>query len=363
MERSACVAPFRPGRFVLPDLRIAGRFVRAMQTRTYAASIAVALALYAPPSFGDAPTTGEVAIVHTSYTSDRAHAMFSRETLKLLREAQALEKGGHVQEAIDKYQDAYDLQPLSDTETELAFAQARAGLWLPAARHLQEVLRNRSVRQNTVHTTEEVRAVFLAAKAHVGTILLHVNVPDVRITVDGEEVKEWPYHEEFYVEPGKHFIKGIKTGYWLNQTEVALAAGEQKQLSIAMQARVHSQHIGYWMPISVNMNMQMGAPPEVPTWPTKLMIVSGLGVGLGAGALATGLVLRDRDDGTTSPTWTGVAVAGGMLGGLSLAGLLIGAAAIAGRPSPPPIILQPVISRDSKSSDVEGGGVAVNGKW
>jgi hypothetical protein len=332
-------------------------------TRACLASIAVALALYASPSFGDVSTSGAVAVAHTSYSSDRSHAMFSRETLKLLQEAQGLEKDGRVEEAIDKYQDAYDLQPLGDVETELAFAQARAGLWLPAARHLQEVLRSMRVRERTVHTIEEVRAVFLAAKTHVGTILLHVNVPDVRITVDGEEVKEWPYHEEFYVEAGKHFIKGIKTGYWLNQTEVELAAGQQKEVSIAMQARVHTQHIGYWMPISVNMNLQTAAPPEVPMWPRNVMIASGVGMGIGTAGIVIGALGGQQADASKSSPWFGVGITGAALAGLSLSGLIIGVAAIASRPSPPPIILQPVISRDGKSGDVEGGGVAVSGKW
>jgi hypothetical protein len=334
-----------------------------MQTRTYTASLALALALYAPPSFGDAPASGSFSIPYTAYASDRSRAMFQPETVKLLREAQALEKSGQAQEAIDKYQDAYDLQPLGDVETELAFAQARAGLWLPAARHLQEVLRNRSVRERTVHTTEEVRGVFLAVKAHVGTIILHVNVPDVRITVDGEDVREWPFHEEFYVEPGEHAIKGIKTGYWLNETKVDLKAGEQKELSIAMQARVHSQHIGYWMPISVNMNMNMqpgGSYMEKPpAWPTNLMIASGVGVALGTGAVVVGLIQYNNAKTEAAETgWTTVATVGGLVGALSLGGLIIGAATIASRPAPPPLVFQPAIARDGKS-----GGLEVSGTW
>src|SRR5262245_57615274 len=117
-----------------------------MNTRTCCA-MTVALVLYASVSVAEEPASGEVAIPYTAYTNDRSRVMFMPETRKLLQEAQALEKEGHTQEAIDKYQDAYDLQPLSDVETEIAFAQARAGLWLPAARHLHEVLSMRYVRE------------------------------------------------------------------------------------------------------------------------------------------------------------------------------------------------------------------------
>jgi hypothetical protein len=63
----------------------------------------------------------------------------------------------------------------------------------------------------------------------------------VRITVDGEQVKEWPYFEEFYVEPGKHFIKAIKSGYWLNQTEEWRAGGFRARDQVESSTRIGSQ--------------------------------------------------------------------------------------------------------------------------
>jgi hypothetical protein len=164
------------------------------------------------------------------------------------------------------------------------------------------------------------------------------------------------------VEPGKHFIKAIKSGYWLNQTDVELAAGEQKDLSIAMQERVHSQHIAYATPVNVQMKLQGGISQEAaPMWPRNLMIASGVGMAVGVGALATGLIISDKATGAKAETSQGVAIAGGLVSALSLGGLIIGLASIASRPAPQPVInIQPTLTQDAKGA---GGGVAVSGTW
>ncbi len=329
-----------------------------MKVLPLASTVLLAVSLSSAAHAADdssAPAEG-INIPLTTLTSDRARALFFPPVMKLLQEAQAVEKAGRMQEAIDKYQDAYDLSPLGDVQTELAFAQARAGLFLPAARHLHEILQMGSVRLRTVHTLEEVREVFAQVRQHVGTIALSVNVPDTRITIDGEFVSEWPYSEEVYVEPGMHAVKGMRDGYWMNQSFISLKAGERKTLSIAMQHRVHSQIIGLEKPITMNINMrgyEKDPKGDKVTWPKSLMIASSVGLALGLGGLVTGLVLSRDEEAQNSGVWTGVAVGGGIIGALSVGGLGIG---IASRPDPtaPAVYITPQIARD-------GGGVSVAG--
>ncbi|MDI3281761.1 PEGA domain-containing protein [Polyangium sp. 15x6] len=283
--------------------------------------------------------------------------MFPPTSQKHLREAQRLEKEGKMQEALDEYQTAYDYQPLSDVQAELGFAQARMGLFLPAARNLGEVLMFSHVQDRTVHTDEEVRAVFMAVKARVGAILPRVNIPGARITVDGEQVRDWPSSEVIYVEPGKHHVKAIADDYYFYETSVEVQAGEEKTLSIAMQRRIQSHYVAFPatpMNISIHANISKASKDDQPTWPRNLMIASGVTMGLGVGGLATGLVfVNNAESKSSAATWTGVAAAGGMLLGLGVIGMSVG---IASRPEPPPpnVIITPQFAKGA-------GGVQVTG--
>ncbi|WP_170319941.1 hypothetical protein, partial [Polyangium spumosum] len=157
--------------------------------------------------------------------------------------------------------------------------------------------------------------------------------------------------DEVFVEPGNHAIKAMKGGYWLNQTFVKIGPGERQPLSIAMQLRYESHHVAFGRPVSLNINANLGERSE-PTWPRNLMIASGVGIGLGLGGLITGLIMNVNapDDGTVT-TGKGLAYAGGIVGALSVTGLIIG---IASRPTPPNVIIQPQVSND-------GGGIGVSG--
>lgn len=308
-----------------------------------------------PPA--PAPTAERPIIPYTSYTSHRSKEMFFLRSREILMKAQALEKEGRTEEALEAYDNALHQQPLIDVQVEVALAQARAGNYLPAARRLQEVLATGHASGLTVHTSEELWTYLNAIKPFIGTIAIRVNVPDTRITLDGEEVAEWPYLNEFYVEPGKHHIKATKLGFWMNQTAVEVGKGERKDLSIAMQERVHSQIIGFERPVNFNLNTSTTNGSESnPSWPAKVMIGSAFGIGLGTGALVVGLVQgNNAKDESAVTAWTGVASAGGILLGLGLVGMGIGVAGIASRPTPTPkVYITPQIAKD-------GGGVQLAG--
>ncbi|MDI3283858.1 hypothetical protein [Polyangium sp. 15x6] len=302
----------------------------------------------------DASPTEPPKIPYLSYTSGRALSTWYPDTLALLREAQTLEKEGKTNEALEKYRDAWRLEPYGNTYVELGLADARAGNMLPCARNLQTALQGWTRQLDFVRPVELVREVFSHCKKSVGAIAIKINVPDVRVTIDGEDVREWPYFSEIYVEPGKHTVKAKKDSYWMNQTYVEVGPGERKPLSIAMQTKYDTHFVGFSRPVnfSVNANLATGGKNEEPTWPTKLMIASGVGIGLGVGAVVTGLVMvNNAESKSAAATWTGIAAAGGILTGISLTGLIIG---VASRPREPSVIIQPSVSND-------GAGVQLTG--
>jgi hypothetical protein len=221
---------------------------------------------------------------------------------------------------------------------------------LPCARNLQTALQSWTRhRDEGVRPIELLREVYSYCKKPLGAIAIKINVPDVRVTIDGEDVSEWPYYSEIYVEPGKHTVKAMKDAYWMNQTFIEVGPGERKPLSIAMQMKYDTHFVGFSRPVNFSINATLSAKEEQPTWPTKLMIGSGVGLGLGLGGLVTGLVMRDD----TSSPWTGVAAGGGILSALSITGLVIGVASRPPAPGPN-VIIQPQVSND-------GGGVQLSG--
>jgi hypothetical protein len=321
-----------------------------MWTRTCLAPFAVALAVYASPASAD-PSADP----WRENLDANELRMFRPDVLRLVKLAEVAEKAGRMVEAIEHYEHASELGGGAvDTEVELGLAYLRAGRHLEAAQTLGFLMHfaNAKVRHPRV-----VRAALDEAKRHVGAIRIHVNVEGATLNVDGASLADWPFHHTVYVTPGKHNVKATKEGYWMSQTTVEVAAGEDKELLVAMQERVSMKLVNFATPTHVTMKVQTANVEKNPTWPAPLMIASGVGIGIGTGALVFGLVLHNNaKTDETATTWTGVAAAGGIIGAVSLTGLIIGAVGLASRPAPPPVIIQPSFGQD-------GAGVAVSGKW
>ncbi|MRG93670.1 hypothetical protein, partial [Polyangium spumosum] len=83
----------------------------------------------------DAAPTEPPKIPFASYDSARAVRALHVETRKILKEAQALEKAGKMDEALEKYRDAWRDAPYVEMQAELGLAEARAGHMLPCARN------------------------------------------------------------------------------------------------------------------------------------------------------------------------------------------------------------------------------------
>ncbi|TKD09492.1 hypothetical protein [Polyangium fumosum] len=125
---------------------------------------------------------------------------------------------------------------------------------------------------------------------------------------------------------------------------------EAQGLDIAMQQRVQNHYVAFpATPMKTSVHAYISRPPtnDPPTWPKNLMMASSVGVGLGIIGLGMGLAFANNAESKSSATtWTWVAVAGGILGSLSLGGVLIGFAC---RPQPPPltIIITPQLAKDA----------------
>ncbi|MDI3288643.1 tetratricopeptide repeat protein [Polyangium sp. 15x6] len=283
-----------------------------------------------------------------------AKGFYRPEVQALFEQAYKAERRGDFKEALDLFEQALQRDRDNDVEVELGLAQLRAGNYLQAARHLDMALvyghRLRA------HRIDETYAALGECKKHIGTIILHPNVPDTRVFVGEEEVRDLWANHEFFVAPGKHIVKAMKEGYWMNQRYVEVKAGETAEVIIPMQQRIQTQVIGFERPLNVNMRGYSPDPQDgKPTWPKNLIIASVVGMGLGTGALAMGLVFRDTEDAATRRAWTGVAGAGGGLLGLSVIGLGIGIASLPQAPAPS-VYIAPSVSNETM-------GVSATGNW
>lgn len=274
--------------------------------------------------------------------------MFGDDERILIRQAEEAERAGKIDEAIQHYDHAAQLRGSVDTGVELGLAYLRAKRYLEAARELGfiQYFANPKVRHPCV-----VKAALEEARKHVGALKIHVNVEGATLHVDGSDITDWPFHHLVFVEPDKEVIvKVTKEGYWMSQTRVKVAAGEEREMLIGMHAQIRT-------PAGVLPNFNRGKPVQQSTWPVTVMLVSGGVMGLGVGALAIGLVQRgDAKTEDDQSKWTTVATVGGAISAVSLAGLIIGAAGIAARPAPAPVVISP-------SATQEGGGITVHGKW
>jgi hypothetical protein len=320
-----------------------------------AASLSSSAALAAPTT--DASSAEPPKIPYASLGSDRARSVWWPETLAILKQAQALEKEGKALEALEKYRDAWRIEPYNNTYIELGLAEARLGSLLACARNLQRAIQGWNVQATWVRPIELVREVFTYCKKDLGSIGVKINVPDVRVTIDGEDIEEWPYTSEIFIKPGKHTVKAMKDSYWVNQTDVEVKPGERKPLSIAMQPKYETHFVGFSRPVAFNVSTTARNENDPnPTWPGKVMIASAFGIGLGTGALAMGLVQANNAESKAAATaWTGVASGGGVLLGLGLVGMGVGLAGIASRPTPTPTIyVTPQVAKDGAGVQLAG---------
>jgi len=251
-----------------------------------------------------------------------------------------------------------DPQKVVDALAELAMDQLAAGHFAEAVRTLVDCLRlEREPKQWSRATLQKNLE---EARKHVGALRLALNEPDAIVKID-EQVLYRPLAREIYLEPGRHKIQATKEGFEPYETEIVVKAGEERMISLLLVPEGEALHRNlFGVPTKVQLSVEgkMSETPKAPLWPPGVMIGSGIGIGVSATLIVTGLVKTSNaktDD--NSMVWQSVTIGGGVLGGLSLAGLVVGAVGWAMRPTTPPnIIVQPVITHQTT-------GAAVSGHW
>jgi len=246
-------------------------------------------------------------------------------------------------------------QQAIDAQVELGLAYLRAQRYVDAARELTAALK---MGTPSVMSKADVQVALDEAKRHVGTLRIRLTESDVDLTIDGNPITEWGTlpEEVVYLWPGRYRIGATKEGFASFDDTIELKAGEDREIMIPLdregQELYRKQH---GIPTRVQMSFGASAapPPEAPTWPGKLLLGSGVGLGISAAMIVTGVVLTTPE----APNWRGVTIGGGVLGGLSLTGIVVAAYGWATRTTPPPVInVQPVVNGQQT-------GVNVTGSW
>jgi len=294
----------------------------------------------------------------------RAQHVFRSDVWTVIQAAEAAEKEGNMDEALDLFRQAMLLEQTPSTEAEYGLALLRAKQYLPAARYLvvaQRVQGHTAVDLQYPHsfiqeaTTEAVR--------QVGLLFVDCNLPQVKLIVGGQLITDWPYMYEIPVEPDEEVeVTAIAPGYFRSFQKVKVEKGHTKMVRIGMVPVADSMTI-IGMPANVNMSVNDGRMGnDYPTWPRKMFVASGVGMGLAATGLGIGLVTGANATTEQNKTMgTGLTITGVILGGLSLTGIIIAASEIASRPTPPPqITIAPTVGVNPNEKE---GGVKIEGKF
>jgi PEGA domain len=196
---------------------------------------------------------------------------------------------------------AWSLNPTFDVASNLGNTQFKLGKFRDAAEHLAFALRHWPLigpvarRQ---HAQEKLRA----AKSHVGTITVKVNVEHAAVSVDGKAIGKAPLDLEIFVEPGRHAIEARLEEHDPVSQAVELAAGASTNVSLSLAKTVVPAPVVKGQETDAGTKkdvppepVPVPLPPPVPETryaPPPRSLVPGFVVGgVGVAALATGVGL------------------------------------------------------------------------
>jgi len=306
--------------------------------------------------------------------------VFGKNVRKLLERAFEEEEAGNQEAALELFEEAHGAGKSAATDAELGLAHLRAKNYILAARHLTSALTNYELRI-LGRSKDYILDKLDAAKKEVGTLNVRVNVPKSVVNVDGEIVRDWPFHEQIFVVPGKHNVKATKPGYWMSHINLDIDAGQTKEVTFTLQERIREEVYNMARPLNINLNASTATSAEKePEWVKPLLIGSGIGLAIGGGFLILGLTKRSTADNAwisfneasrcAEPAnavecatkrdeaaarrdfWENVAIAGGIGTAASVAGVVIG---LVSRPSnPAQVTIQPAVDSGQVGGSVTG---------
>jgi len=151
---------------------------------------------------------------------------------KRFKEGVAAVDAGNYEGARVAFQQAYALKPHASVLRNLALAELKTGRYLEAARHLSIFLRDTTY--GSVAEREIATQSLAQAEAHVGSVMIYVDVAGAEITVDGELAGRSPIVDPFYAEPGERVIRIQKDGREPYEKALLIGAGRTTQLKITL---------------------------------------------------------------------------------------------------------------------------------
>lgn len=222
---------------------------------------------------GSAALAGEAAAAPAAAASTDVESAFDRGVKAL--------EAGDAAAAKEAFSVAWREQQTYDIASNLGVAELMLGEPAAAAGHFDYALAHLPP-SASVATKEGLQRNFAKAKSEVGTLVVHIGVPDARVRVDGSEIGTAPLPGPIYVKPGSHEISVYKDGYAEVTHSETLAAGEEKAVTYDL------------APLKIE--EATSSKPSVAVIGTGLGVgLLGLGVGVGFTIAANG-ASADRDD-------------------------------------------------------------------
>lgn len=252
---------------------------------------------------------------------------------RLMKEGIELGNQSRWPEAHAKLKEAWKIRESYDIAANLAFVEEEVGDLPGAATHLDYALRTFPA-SGKPETKANLTGKLAGIKAKVGTITVSTTVEMCNVMVDGQPAGVTPLKTSVYVTPGERTIEVRREGYQPQTRKVTVGAGQAADVTFDM----------------VKGDSTTPGGEEKPIWPA---IVLGGAAGVGIALTIAGFVLaadakssaedialemRETGDDCESaqaqcdlaqerldehPTFFGLGVAGAVVGGLSLVGMIV----------------------------------------
>lgn len=185
--------------------------------------------------------------------------------------------------ALAAYQKAFELVPNPQILFPVAVAEEKLERWADAARDFRRFLTQVAEPDPTLKADAERR--LEAAKLHIGVLALVIDPEDTHVSLDGVELGVSPLSEPLFLAPGDYTLGFSADGYEPLEQSVTIEAGSESERSFTLK--------------SLRIIIETPKPPPpprpvepLPPAPSKapLFIGGAIAVGLLGGATAAGIL-------------------------------------------------------------------------
>lgn len=223
------------------------------------------------------------------------------EAERLIDEGVELRRAGKEREALERFRQAYELDPSPRAQGQMGLAAKSLRLWVEAERHLQGALSATSdawVDKNRAALEQALEVV----SNNVASLRVETNAPSAKLYVNGRELTDLPMSEALRVVAGAAQLEVRAPGYQTARRRETLPARRVTALRIELEAEAPAPPA----PAPVPIETPAPAAPPPPerddggTQRTWAWVAGGVGlVGIGAGTyfgLRTLSLKSERDD-------------------------------------------------------------------